>query len=262
MSWWLLPFVAGISVALLAAPLGCFVVWRRMAFFGDTLSHGALLGITLALFLQIDTTLAIALSSITLAIILLALESKLNIATDTLLGILSHSSLALGLVLISFFDHLRIDLMAYLFGDLLAVDESDVYVIISVLVAVVSLITWQWRGLLAATISPELAKIDGVPVERLKLLLVLMLAAVVAVAMKIVGVLLISALLIIPAAAARPFSRQPLQMLLSASVIAVLAVIFGMAGSFQWDTPTGPSIVVASAVMFMISQSVTALFKN
>jgi len=253
MSWWLLPLLAGLGVAMIAAPLGCFVVWRRMAFFGDTLSHGALLGITLGLFFEIDTTLALALSSGLLAILLLQLDNRISIATDTLLGILSHSSLALGLVALSFFDNVRIDLMSYLFGDLLAVNEQDLTVIFMTAACVIGLIAWQWKGLLATTISPELAKIDGIPVERLKLLFVLMLAAVVAVAMKIVGVLLISALLIIPAATARPFSKSPQFMVLIAALIALLAVVGGMAASYQWDTPTGPSIVVAAAVLFLLS---------
>lgn len=253
MSWWLLPLLAGLGVAMIAAPLGCFVVWRRMAFFGDTLSHGALLGITLGLFFEIDTTLALALSSGLLAILLLQLDNRISIATDTLLGILSHSSLALGLVTLSFFDNVRIDLMSYLFGDLLAVNEYDLAIIFITAICVISLIAWQWKGLLAATISPELAKIDGLPVERLKLLFVLMLAAVVAVAMKIVGVLLISALLIIPAATARPFSKSPQFMVIIAALIALLSVVGGMAASYQWDTPTGPSIVVAAAVLFLLS---------
>jgi len=258
-SWWLLPLFAGLGVAATAGPLGSLVVWRRLAFFGDTLAHGALLGITLGILFDLHLTLALILSCSALAIILLQLDKYTGIASDTLLGILSHSSLAIGLVVLSFFDNVRVDLMAYLFGDLLAVNQNDLLWIFIGGSFVVALIVWQWRGLLASTISEELAAIDGYPVKRLKAMLVLLLALVVAISMKIVGVLLISALLIIPAAAARPMAKSPEQMAVLASIIGMISVCAGMALSFIFDTPTGPSIVVAAASLFLISQTVNGL---
>ena len=260
-SWWLLPLFAGLGVAATAGPLGSLVVWRRMAFFGDTLAHGALLGITLGILLDLNITLALVFSCSVLALILLQLDKYTGIASDTLLGILSQSSLAIGLVVLSFFDNVRIDLMAYLFGDLLAVNQNDLLWIFAGGSFVIALLIWQWRGLLASTVSEELATIDGYPVKRLKAMLVLLLALVVAISMKIVGVLLISALLIIPAAAARPLAKSPEQMAMLASLIGMISVGAGMAFSFIWDTPTGPSIVVCAAGLFVVSQIVNSVRK-
>ena len=223
--WWLMPLAAGLLLALIAGPLGSFVVWRRMAFFGDTLAHGALLGITLGVLTDINLTLALILGSLLLALLLVPLEQRARLSSDTLLGIVSHA--AIGLTL-SLTQGIRVDLMGYLFGDLLAVQTADVLWIAGAGAILLGLLIWQWQALLAITVSPELAAIDGYPVQRLKLLLLLMLAVLVALAMKVVGILLVSALLIIPPAIARASARSPLQMAVLASVSGMLAVLIGM----------------------------------
>jgi len=251
--WWILPLTAGLLLAAVAGPLGSFVVWKRMAFFGDTLAHGALLGITFGVLTDINLTLALILGSLMLALILLPLEQRSRLASDTLLGIVSHSTLAIGLVTLSLAQGVRVDLMGYLFGDLLAVDQTDILWIALAAAITAVLLMWQWRALLAATISPELAMIDGLPVKRLNLLLILLLALIVALAMKVVGILLVSALLIIPPAAARSVARSPAQMAILASVVGMFSVVLGMWASFQWDTPAGPSVVVSATLMFAVS---------
>jgi len=251
--WWLMPLLAGVLLALICGPLGSFVVWRRMAFFGDTLAHGALLGITFGVLTDINLTLALVIGSVVLALILLPLEQSSRLSSDTLLGIVSHSTLAIGLVTLSLAQGIRVDLMGYLFGDLLAVGNSDVIWILLSVLGVGVLLLWQWRSLVAVTVSPELAEIEGRPVKRLNLLLILMLALIVALAMKVVGILLVSALLIIPPAAARALSRSPEQMVILASVVGVIAVLAGLGASYQWDTPAGPSIVVAATSIFVLT---------
>lgn len=251
--WWLMPLLAGLLLALVAGPLGSFVVWRRMAFFGDTLAHGALLGITFGVLTDINLTLALVLGSLLLAMVLLPLERRARLSSDTLLGIVSHSTLAIGLVTLSLAHGVRVDLMGYLFGDLLAVEASDVLWILLAGLLVAILLSWQWRSLLAVTVSPELAAIDGLPVKRLNTMLILLLALIVALAMKVVGILLVSALLIIPPATARSLSRSPEQMIALASLCGVLAVGLGLWASFHWDTPAGPSVVVAAATLFALS---------
>lgn len=251
--WWLMPLAVGLLLALIAGPLGSFVVWRRMAFFGDTLAHGALLGITLGVLTDINLTLALILGSLLLALLLVPLEQRARLSSDTLLGIVSHSTLAIGLVTLSLTQGIRVDLMGYLFGDLLAVQTADVLWIAGAGAILLGLLIWQWQALLAITVSPELAAIDGYPVQRLKLLLLLMLAVLVALAMKVVGILLVSALLIIPPAIARASARSPLQMAVLASVSGMLAVLIGMWASFHWDTPAGPSVVVAATTLFVAS---------
>lgn len=251
--WWLPALLSGILLAAITGPLGSFVVWRRMAFFGDTLAHGALLGITFGIVAEIDPVLALMLSSVVLAVLLYPLQKTSTLSADTLLGIVSHSMLAIGLVTLSLTNNVRIDLMSYLFGDLLAVDYTDtLWIAVTGLICAALMIS-QWRGLVATTVSQELAAIDGYPVQRLNLTLVIMLALTVALAMKIVGILLVSALLIIPAAAARALARTPEHMALMASGLGILAVIAGISASFQWDTPTGPSVVVAATTIFLAS---------
>ncbi|MCB1831484.1 MAG: zinc ABC transporter permease subunit ZnuB [Chromatiaceae bacterium] len=249
---------AGVGVALVAAPLGAFVVWRRMAYFGDTLAHSALLGLALGFLLDVNPTLAILVVAVCIALLLLLLQSRRMLASDTLLGILAHSTLSVGLVVMAFQDSARVDLIGYLFGDILAVSADDLWWIWGGGVAVLAALAAIWQPLLSLTVHEELAQVEGVPVPVVRLAFVLMIAIVIAIAMKIVGVLLITSMMIIPAAAARRFSQTPEQMALAAALIGVLAVAVGLAASWYWDTPAGPSIVVSAALLFSLSQLFSA----
>lgn len=245
--------LAGLAVALITGPLGTFVVWRRMAYFGDTLAHSALLGVSLGVLFNLHMNLAIVLICLMLAVILVLLQGQRRLASDTLLGILSHSALALGLVAIAFADSVRVDLMGYLFGDILAVGWPELgWIVGGMLVALVMLL-WLWRPLLAMTVHEELAQVEGVHTGRTRLLFVLLLALVIASAIKVVGILLITSLLIIPAAAARQFSRTPEQMALLACLFGALAVLAGLGGSLQWDLPAGPAIALSAGLLFFAS---------
>ncbi len=245
--------LAGIGVALVSGPLGSFVVWRRMAYFGDTLAHSALMGVAFGLLLEVNLNVAVSLGCLLLALILVLLQQNRFIATDTLLGILSHSTLALGLVCVSIFGDSRIDLMAYLFGDLLAANVSDVVTIYSISGLVLGLLIWLWRPLLAITVHEELARVEGVAVTAVRTSLMLLMALVIAIAMKIIGVLLITALLIIPAAASRRLTHTPEQMAVIASVIGCLSIAGGLWSSFLWDTPAGPSVVLTASSLFLLT---------
>lgn len=245
--------LAGLALALVAGPLGSFVVWRRMAYFGDTLSHAALLGVALGLMLDVSPTLAVTVGCVLLAVLLVTLQSRQPLASDTLLGILAHSTLSLGLVVLSFMQDVRIDLMGYLFGDLLAVGPTDLAWIIGGSALVLVLLALLWRPLLAITVHEELARVEGLPVAAIRLSLMLLIAVVIAVAMKIVGVLLITSLLIIPAAAAQRHARTPEQMALGASLLGIVAVCGGLSLSWYQDSPAGPSIVVSAAALFLLS---------
>jgi len=245
--------LAGLALALVAGPLGSFVVWRRMAYFGDTLSHAALLGVALGFLLDVSPTLAVTVGCVLLAVLLLTLQQRQPLASDTLLGILAPTTLSLGLVVLSFMHDVRIDLMGYLFGDLLAVSTADLAWILGGSALVLVTLVCLWRPLLAVTVHEELAKVEGLPVASLRLALMLLIAVVIAVAMKIVGVLLITSLLIIPAAAAQRHSRTPEQMAGGASLLGLVAVCAGLAMSWFKDTPAGPSIVVAAAALFLLS---------
>ena len=242
--------LAGVGVAFAAAPLGCFVVWRRMAYFGDATAHAAILGVALSLAFELSIfpgVLAVALA-MALAVTLLAGRGY---AMDTLLGVLAHSALAFGLVAVSFLSGVRIDLMAYLFGDILAVSRLDLLIIWGGAVLVIALIAWRWSALLTCTLNEELAYASGLNPNREQLILTLSLAITVAVAIKVVGVLLIAALLIIPAAAARGLARTPEAMAAIAAIIGAVSAVGGLQGAYVFDTPAGPSIVCVAAILFV-----------
>lgn len=245
--------MAALGVAAIAGPLGSFVVWRRMAYFGDTLSHAALLGITLGFLLGVDPTIGIIGVCAAVALLLALGQRQSVLASDTLLGILSHGALSLGLVSLAFMETLRVDLIGYLLGDVLSVTWGDIAVVYIGGAGVLGILIWLWRPLLAITVHEDLARVEGVPVRRVQLAFMMIIAVTIAIAMKVVGILLITSLLIIPAAAARALSRTPEQMAVVASAAGMLAVLAGLAGSFQWDLPSGPAIVTAAGILFALS---------
>lgn len=241
--------LAGVGVAIAAAPLGCFVVWRRMAYFGDATAHAAILGVALSLALSMSVFAGALVVALVMALVVNALTGR-GYAMDTLLGVLAHSALAFGLVAVSFLSGIRIDLMAYLFGDILAVSRGDLAVIWGGAALVVALIGWRWSALLTATLNEDLAYASGINPKREQLVLTLALAITVAAAIKVVGVLLIAAMLIIPSAAARPLARTPEGMALVAALIGAVSAGLGLRAAFVFDTPAGPSIVCVAALIF------------
>ena len=246
--------IAGLGVALIAAPLGCFVVWRRMAYFGEATAHAALLGIALSLALELPIFAGTLVAALLMAWVVTQLSGR-ELASDTLLGVTAHAGLALGLVVASFLTGVRIDLMAYLFGDILAVSLSDLYIIWFGVIIGLVLIYWRWSPMLISTLNEELAYSNDINPKREKLFLTLALAVTVAVSIKVVGLLLISALLIIPAAAARNISQTPETMVITTAVIGVISAVSGLQFSYFFNSPPGPSIVCVSLVCFLILSS-------
>lgn len=255
--------IAGIGLALVTGPLGCFIVWRRMAYFGDTMAHSALLGVALGFLFEIDLTIGVFVVAALASLTLLVLERHRGLSLDALLGIVSHAALSLGLVALAFMTWVRIDLMGLLFGDILAVSRLDIALIWGGGALILGVLALLWRPLLAASVDEELAAAEGLAPARSRLIFMLMIALVVAIAMKIVGILLITALMIIPAATARRFAGTPEMMALLAALTGVLAIAFGLYGSLSFDTPSGPSIVVAALILFLASLPAwPALFRN
>ena len=252
--------LAAAGVACVAAPVGCVLLWRRMAYFGDTMAHSALLGVALGALLGLNLGAGVFGVAIAVALLLIVLERTARLATDTLLGVLSHTTLALGLVVLALSaSGYRHDLIGFLFGDVLAVTAWDLAVIWGGGTVGLVVLATIWRGLVAATLHADLAQAEGIPVLRLQVIYVVLMAAIVAVGMKVVGVLLIVALAIIPAAAARALSRTPEQMAIVASMIGIACGVLGLFGSLWLDTPSGPSIVVAAMVIFFASLAVRPL---
>jgi len=255
-SFILYALAAGIALALLVGPLGSVVVWRRMAYFGDTLAHAALLGVALAIAADQLPMAGVGLMGIVIASILFWLEKQKNLSTDTLLGILSHSALALGLIVLSVLQlrGFNINLMTYLFGDLLAVNQLDLMIMAGSVFVILIVFSKILPSLISISVNEDLARVDGIAVEKVRFTFMILLAVVIAVALKVVGILLITALLIIPAATARLFSKSPKQMIVFSALIAMAAVVIGLSASLNWDFPTGPAIVVSASVLFFVSR--------
>ncbi len=246
--------LAGLAVVLIAGPLGVFIIWRRMAYFGDTLSHSAILGVALGFLLSININIGILVSTLLVAILLILAQRQKQLGSDTLLGIMAHSALSLGLIMVSFVKGVRVDIDSWLFGDILVVSWNDLAMIAVGVAVVLVVLMLIWKPLLSLTVHEELARVEGVNVPLVSAIYTLLIAILVAISMKIVGALLITSLLIIPAATARQFSRSPEQMALLSVVFGMIAVVLGLSASYLLDTPAGPSIVVSASILFLLSQ--------
>ncbi|MBT5230838.1 MAG: iron chelate uptake ABC transporter family permease subunit [Methylococcales bacterium] len=247
--------LAGLCLAVMTAPLGVFVVWRRMSYFGDSLAHSALLGLAIALWLNIAHFLAIAAVSVLIVIVLMVLQKKQSLPNDTILGIFSHTALSTGLVMISLLDTPNVDLMQFLLGDILSIGPSELWLLASLSLIVPITIALTWRALLLMTVHCELAQVEGIAVTRIHLIFSLLLAFVIAMGMKVVGILLITSLLIIPPATARRFAKSPEHMVFLSFAISCCSILAGILASFWYDTPPGPSIVVGAASLFIVAWS-------
>ncbi len=248
---------AGIGVAVLCGPLGSFVVWRKLAYFGDTLAHAALLGVAIGLIAGFDVTLGVAAVCAAVAVLLVVLGEGRRFAGDTVLGILSHGTLAIGLLAVTASEGPRVDLAAYLFGDILAVTKGELLGVYALGGVVLVAVAFLWRPLLAVTVHEEVARVEGIPVRAVGIGFMVLMAATVALAMKVVGILLVTALLIIPAAAARRFARSPEAMAVLAAAVGSVAVIAGLGGALAFDLPAGPAVVVAALILFVGSFGAT-----
>lgn len=253
--------LAGLGIVLAAAPLGCMIVWRRMAYFSDATAHASILGVALALSFSVSIFAGVLIVSLLMAVLITALNGR-GFGTDTMLGVLAHSGLAFGLVAVSLMDGVRVDLTAYLFGDILSVGRFDLTIIWGGALIVLTLLCWRWSRLITSTLNPDLAYASGIDPKREQLVLTLSLAFVVAIAIKVVGALLIGAILIIPAATARGFSKTPEMMAAFAAMIGAVGVVAGVGASVMWDVPTGPMIVCLCAVLFTVLNSLNWLISK
>jgi zinc transport system permease protein len=244
---------AGIGLALIAAPLGCVVVWRRMAYFGETIAQASLIGIALGLAFQVNLTVAVLLTAALVALTLVGLGRQTLIPMDSLLGLLHHVALAVGIIATASLKGPSVDLIGYLFGDVLAVTRDDLWWVFGGGAAILAALAWLWEPLLRISVHPDLAEAEGVDVERVRMIFTLLLALTVALSMKIVGALLAIAFLIVPAVAARPLASTAERMALAAAAIAAVSVVAGLFVSSLYDVPSGPAIVLAMAICAVAS---------
>lgn len=249
----LLPsLIAGLLIALSSGSLGCFVIWRRMAFFSDTLAHSAILGTALALIAEVDVIYGLIGFGAVVAFTMAQFDhGQRHVSSDTLLAIIAQSSLALGVLLLPL-TGTQVNIEALLFGDILAISWTDVIVTAAITFTIVTLLLLNWPALLALCIDEDLAATEGIKTKRYKLLLFLLLVALVAIAVQMLGVLLISSLLLIPAAAARRLSHTPQQMLFIAPFLGMLAVVCGLILAYFLNLAAGPAVVVTSAFLWLL----------
>jgi zinc transport system permease protein len=251
--------IAGSGIALLSGPLGSLIVWRRLSNFGDTLSHATLLGICFAWMLNINLYVGVMAIALMTAILLTSITQTGRFASDTVIGILSQTTLAFGLILATLLEHVRIDLLSYLYGDILSVSQMDLFWIYAVSLSALVLLVVLWRPLLSITVHEELAFVEGVNVRLLGWFFTILMSVVFAVAIKVMGVLLIAALLIIPASSARALTKTPEQMAILASCLGMLSVIIGVQFSVYVDCPTGPAIVAVASMTFFSIQFILGI---
>lgn len=242
--------LAGFGLAIVAAPLGCFVVWRRMAYFGEAVAQAALIGVALSLALALDVTAGVLFVTVAMSGLLLLLGRQQVVPFDSLLGLLAHAALAIGVIAAALIRGPQVDLMAFLFGDIFAIAQADLFWIYGGGALALVALAFVWRPLLSLAVHEDIAAAEGTATERAKVVFILVLALVVAIAIKIVGALLTIAFLIMPAAAARPLVRTPEQMVVLAALFGLVAVAAGLYLSFALDTPGGPSIVLVMAALF------------
>ncbi len=254
--------IAGVGFAIIAGPLGCLVVWQRLAYFGDSMAHSALLGVALALVFDFNILIGVFTVCFLVALIVGRIGEKSTLSGDSTLGVLSHSTLALGLVLVSLMYWIRVDLLHFLFGNILAVSWSEILTLYGCGAVIMFVLIRRWNNMISLTVNEQIATAENMQPVKNRFLMMVLLAAIVAFAMKIVGIILTVSLLIIPAAAARQFAKTPEQMAVLASVFGAIAVILGLTLSVEFDTPPGPSIVVNASGIFIIGIIATTIMRK
>lgn len=245
--------VAGIGISFITGPLGTFIVWRRMAFFGETLSHSVLTGVALGLMLNNHLWIGILGVPLVIALLFAKMTTNKYLTTDTWLAVISHGMLAIGLVALAFISNKPLELNSYLFGDILAINENDLLIIYTGVFVILGFLFYIWSPLLAMTINEELAAVEGVALTKIRIIFMLLVAITVGVSIKITGTLMLTAMLVIPPATARQISQTPEQMAFFATAISIFSVVMGIYGSLVLDTPTSASIVLTSLLAFIAS---------
>ena len=253
--------IAGIAVALVSGLVGCFVVWRRLSYYGESIAHSSLLGAGIGILLGIGINFGVVFVCLIFGILFLWLQQSKSLSSDTLLGVIAHFALAIGIIVISF-NKIKIDLHAFLFGDILTVSSSDILGMYIGVIIVITLILSNWSSLVLATIDEDLAKSEGINPLYVNVLLTTIMTIVVALSLQIIGLLLITAMLIIPAATARRLTNSPESMVVVSTTIGIFSVIFGIYLSVELDLPSGPSIVVVGSILFFLSHMFGVFLKK
>ena len=245
--------IVGIGIAIITGPFGCFVVWKRLSYFGETLAHSSLLGVALGYIFSINISITVFMVSSIVAILLFLLNERTELTSDSLLGLLSHSSLSIGLLVVGYLSYIRFDMMGLLFGDILAVTKFDILIVWVFGGFFIFILHIIWKSLLAGTVNRDIASSENMSPRRSELIYMILLSGLIAISIKIIGILLITGLLIIPAAMARNISNSPIQMILISIIVGVTSIVGGLFSSLTFNTASGPSILVIALIFFILS---------
>jgi len=253
--------IAGLIMVTIAAPMGCLMVWQRLAFLSDTLGHAAVMGVGLGLMLQVEPIFGVLALALVIVFSLSRVNSFNNALSETTLAIISHTGLAGGIILVGLLPEPTANLEAILFGDLLATTSGDLLSLLLTTILLLLLLWRYWRAFVAVSVSREIAQAEGIEVRKIQLLMYVMIALLVAVMMKVMGVLLIAAMLVIPTTSARLFSRSPEQMVYISGLYGLGALGGGITSSFHFDWQTGPAIVISATVLLLLTLALTRVVK-
>jgi zinc transport system permease protein len=254
---WIFPLVGGILLAIMAAPLGCLMVWKRVAFFSDTLAHALLLGVALHFLVQLPLLLSLAGTAVLFSTLLALIYRRKQIPPDSFLVLLSQGGLALSILLMNFADLSSVELLIYLLGDILILQGTDLLWMLGATFLVSATLWKLWPLCLSMIAHEDLAAIEGVPVTRIQLLLFILMGFFMALSLKFTGALLLSTFLIAPPLSARSFAKTPEQMVGGAIVVGILSTCLGLICSFTLNLPTGPSIVLCLLGFWGVSHVIT-----
>ena len=254
--------IAGLIMVAIAAPMGCLMVWQRLAFLSDTLGHAAVMGVGLGLLLEVTPVFGVLAVALLIVYSLNRVNSFNSALSETTLAIISHTGLAGGIILVGLLPAQSVNLEAILFGDLLATTRADLVRLLITTVVLLLLLLHHWRSFVAVSVSREIAQAEGIQVRKVQFLMYIMIALLVAVMMKVMGVLLIAAMLVIPTTSARLFSRSPEQMVAVSALYGLGALAGGIGSSFQFDWQTGPAIVVIATLLLLATLAITRIFKS
>jgi zinc transport system permease protein len=249
----LVPLLAGLAIACVAGPIGCVLVWQRLAYFADSLAHSALLGVAFSLFFKADIVFGLVSVCVVFALLLVFMQERGKISSDTVLAVLAHVSLAFGLIALHFVEGVSVDLESYLLGDILFVSKNDFYAILAVSVLVLAVLIAKWRDIMRVTLSRDLLQAEEGKGVNMQITFVLLLALFVAVAIQLVGILLLASLFIIPVITVRYFAKTPEGMAILASIAGCINVIAGVFVSMQIDSPTSATIVAFGACAMLVA---------
>ncbi len=254
--------IAGLIMVAIAAPMGCLMVWQRLAFLSDTLGHAAVMGVGLGLLLEVTPVFGVLAVALLIVFSLNRVDSFNSALSETTLAIISHTGLAGGIILVGLLPAQSVNLEAILFGDLLATTSADLVRLLITTLVLLLLLLHHWRSFVAVSVSREIAQAEGIEVRKVQFLMYIMIALLVAVMMKVMGVLLIAAMLVIPTTSARLFSRSPEQMVAVSALYGLGALAGGIGSSFQFDWQTGPAIVVCATLLMLVTLAITRIFKS